>query len=46
MKIDMLRAFNSYENMIKEKKKLEKFKPKSEVLLDMPVELIKATELM
>ena len=42
----MSRAFNSYDNIIKEKKKIDKFKPKSKLLLDIPIELIRATELM
>jgi len=45
-KIDFLSALNSFSNMIKEENKINKYKPKSETVLDMPVELIKATELM
>ena len=42
----MSRAFNSYDNIMKDKKKFDKFKPRSKLLLDIPVELIRATELM
>ena len=46
LKIDLLSSLNSFDNLTKEEKKINKYRPKSETLLDMPVELIKATELM
>ena len=46
LKIDLLSSLNSFDNLVKEEKKINKYKVKSETLLDMPVELIKATELM
>jgi len=44
LKLDLLTAFNSFEFMIREEKKLEKFQTKSSIMLDLPMEVIKAQE--
>jgi len=45
LKLDLLNAFNSFEFNVREEKKLEKFHTKNPILLELPIEMIKAAEL-
>ena len=44
LKLDILNAFNSFENLMKEQKKKEQFEPKNPLLLTLPTEVIKMME--